>query len=142
MEDNRRLNKKRRVEDQLTDLIKTISDKKKKHLLDLLNEWQKEEKRGDERIPCLISVDYSTKDRVYRDFIQDLSNGGVFIESIDAFSLGQEVAMTFSLPNSQSHFKIAGEVVRNEKKGIGVKFTKKLSQYQEQIIKRSIEKTD
>lgn len=142
MEDNRRLNKKRRVEDQLTDLIKTISDEKKKHLLDLLNEWQKEEKRGDARIPCLISVDYSTKDRVYRDFIQDLSNGGVFIESRDAFSIGQEVAMTFSLPNSQSHFKITGEVVRNEKEGIGVKFAKKLSQYQEQIIKRSIKRKD
>lgn len=138
MEDDHQLNEKSQVEDQLTDLIKTISDEKKKRLLDLLNDWQKEEKRGDERIPCLISVDYSTKDRVYRDFIQDLSNGGVFIESRDFFSKGQEVAMTFSLPNSQTHFKITGEVVRNEKSGIGVQFSKKLSQYQEQIIKHSM----
>jgi Tfp pilus assembly protein PilZ len=120
---------------KLISLIDGISDEKKQQLLNLLVEWRQGEKRGDDRIPCLIPVDFSTQDRVYRDFIHNLSNGGVFIESREPFTKGQSVSLTFSAPNSQSHFKITGSIVRTEEKGIAVQFSKKLSKYQEQIIK-------
>jgi Tfp pilus assembly protein PilZ len=74
---------------------------------------------------------------VYRDFIQNFSNGGVFIETRENLAPGQPVSLTFSAPNSQNHFKIVGTILRSEEKGVAVKFQKKLSPYQEEIIKKN-----
>ena len=123
--------------DRLIGLINNISDEKKEQLLQLLLDWQKKEQRGDDRVPCLIPVDFSTPDRVYRDFIQNFSNGGVFIETRETLAPGQPVSLTFSAPNSQNHFKIVGTVLRSEDKGVAVKFEKKLSRYQEEVIKKN-----
>jgi hypothetical protein len=123
--------------DRLIGLIHNISEEKKAQLLELLLEWQKKEQRGDDRVPCLIPVDFSTQDRVYRDFIQNFSNGGVFIETRENLAPGQPVSLTFSAPNSQNHFKIVGTILRSEDKGVAVKFDKKLSPYQEEIIKKN-----
>ncbi len=127
--------------ERLTSLINNLSDEKKEQLLELLLEWQRREQRQDERIPCLIAVDYSTSERFYRDFIQDLSNGGVFIETREPLEVGQSLSLTFSIPKTQSNFKITGKIVRTEAHGIAVKFDKKLSGYQKQIIQSAISKT-
>lgn len=122
--------------DRLIALIHNITDDKKEKLLELLLDWQKNEQRGDDRVPCLIPVDFSTQDRVYRDFIQNFSNGGVFIETRENLAPGEPVSLTFSAPNSQNHFKIVGTILRSENSGVAVKFEKKLSRYQEEIIKK------
>lgn len=122
--------------DRLIALIHNITDEKKEKLLELLLDWQKNEQRGDDRVPCLIPVDFSTQDRVYRDFIQNFSNGGVFIETRENLAPGEPVSLTFSAPNSQNHFKIVGTILRSENSGVAVKFEKKLSRYQEEIIKK------
>jgi len=83
---------------------------------------QKEEKRTYVRKPFFMSVDYSTQDRVYRDFIKDISTGGVFIETLRPLPVGQEISMAFSFPNLRQNFKINGDVVRMGSKGIGVAF--------------------
>lgn len=124
--------------ERLTNLVKNLTEEQQQQLLDLLIEWQQNEQRGDHRIPCLIAVDYSTQDRVYHDFIQDLSKGGVFIETREPFAEGQRLSMTFSVSNDQNHFKISGEIIRTDDQGIAVRFSKKLSPYQEEIIKRSV----
>ena len=123
------------LNDRLMALIHNISEEKKEKLLELLLDWQKKEQRGDDRVPCLIPVDFSTQDRVYRDFIQNFSNGGVFIETRENLAPGEPVSLTFSAPNSQNHFKIVGTILRSENSGVAVKFEKKLSRYQEEIIK-------
>lgn len=123
------------LNDRLIALIHNISEEKKEKLLELLLDWQKKEQRGDDRVPCLIPVDFSTQDRVYRDFIQNFSNGGVFIETRENLVPGEPVSLTFSAPNSQNHFKIVGTILRSENSGVAVKFDKKLSRYQEEIIK-------
>ncbi len=126
--------------ERLTSLINNLSDEKKEQLLEILLEWQRREQRQDTRIPCLIAVDYSTSERFYRDFIQDLSNGGVFIETREPLQVGQNLSLTFSIPNTQSNFKISGKIVRAEENGIAVQFDKKLSGYQKQIIQSAISK--
>jgi len=83
---------------------------------------QQEEKRDYIRKPFFMSVDYSTQDRVYRDFIKDISTGGVFIETLRPLPVGQEILMAFSFPNQRQNFKISGDVVRMNTKGIGVSF--------------------
>lgn len=128
----------RTLNEKIVNLVKNLSDEKKQLLVDLLIEWQQKEQRSDSRIPCLIAVDYAFKKRAYRDFMQDLSKGGVFIETREPLNTGESITLTFAMPNEKVHFKIAGKIVRSENGGIGVQFDTKLSHYQEEIIKNAI----
>lgn len=85
------------------------------------------EKRRHPRKPCSIMVDYATQDRAFKDYIRDISKGGVFIETSNFFDLGQEFIMTFSVPSQSKPFKFIGEVVRTDKRGVGVRFKKNVS---------------
>jgi Tfp pilus assembly protein PilZ len=80
------------------------------------------ERRKHIRKPFFMVIDYSVRGRNYKDFIQNISTGGVFIETRLTLGAGQNVTMSFPLPNSQQHVKISGEIVRSSLKGIGVKF--------------------
>ena len=126
------------ISQKIMSLVQNLSEEKKQLLLDLLVEWQQKELRSDSRMPCLVAVDFATKKRSYRDFMHDLSKGGVFIETRETFSIGDKVSMTFSMPDNQNHFKISGNIVRSEGNGIGVQFDTKLSSQQEEVIKASI----
>ena len=75
---------------------------------------------------------------VYNDFTKDISFGGVFIETSTPFSVGQEISLTFPIPNQQKHIKITGEIVRISDQGIGVKF-KIANEDQGTIIKNLFE---
>jgi len=81
-----------------------------------------EERRKHARKPFFMVVDYATKGRTYKDFIQNISSGGVFIETRMPLYAGQKLAMSFPLPNCKKHVKITGKIVRTNVQGIGVKF--------------------
>ena len=107
---------------RLVELIMDMPlDKRQALLKDLEKETSKDAKKH-HRIPFIMAVDYVMQDRMYKDFIQDISAGGLFIETNKPFSLGQDVTLSFPLPNHQEHIKITGKVVRATPKGIGVKF--------------------
>jgi type IV pilus assembly protein PilZ len=124
--------------DRLIEAVKRLSPQRKKMLQELLREWERLDYREDSRIPCFLPVDYSTADRVYQDFINNLSNGGVFIETATSLNAGQTIALIFTVPTLQKSFKISGTIVRTEQDGIGVKFTKKLTTYQKELIHSAI----
>jgi Tfp pilus assembly protein PilZ len=119
---------------RLIQAVAKLSPQRKQMLDELLKEWDRMDYREDSRIPCFLPVDYSTNDRVYQDFINNLSQGGIFIETLSPFRAGQSIALIFSLPAMQKTFKIAGEIVRTEPDGIGVKFSTKLTSYQKELI--------
>lgn len=79
-------------------------------------------------------VDYCVNDQYYRDFIQDISESGLFIKTSQSFSVGQKIQMTFMSPDYQKPFKIKGEIVRVHTDGVGVKFIIE-SQVQESALK-------
>ena len=87
-----------------------------------MEEWLFEGKREHYRKPFFTVVDFTTRGHAFKDFIKNISPGGVFIETSIPFSVGQELSLTFALPNCQKHIKITGEVVRITPQGIGVKF--------------------
>jgi len=92
-----------------------------------------ESERKRVRVDCLVSVDYADSDRVFKDYIEDISTSGVFIKTRESFSLGEEIVLSMSLSKEGSAFKIPATVVRAAPDGIGVKF-KTTSQVQETII--------
>jgi len=95
--------------------------------------------RGHLRKPCLIRVNYTILEQAYEGYILDISTVGVFIETSESFSVGQEMNLAFSLPNYQQLFKLVGMIVWVGHQGIGVKF-QNLSPYQEEMIKSFIDK--
>jgi len=122
-----------RITARLIELIKNMSEDEQRTLLKDLEGRPFEGRRKHVRKPFLMAVDYSTQDHVYKDFIQDISSGGVFIQTHMPFTVGQEVSLTFPLPNYQKHIKVIGEVVRSTPQGVGVKF-KMADQDQESMI--------
>jgi len=83
---------------------------------------EKSERREGSRRQCFIPVDYSIKDRVYRDFIDNLSHKGAFIRTRERLPVGTEIWMTFSWIDALTPIKSKGIVIRNGNSGMGVAF--------------------
>lgn len=67
-----------------------------------------------------MAVDYVIEDRVYRDFIRNISDGGAFIDTRGAFFVGQEVSLALPFPVSLK--RITGKVAWVGPQGVGVNF--------------------
>ena len=77
-------------------------------------------KRRYPRRTCFIAADYVIEDRVYRDFVRNISEGGAFIDTRGAFYVGQEVSLALPFPVSLK--RITGKVAWVGHQGIGVSF--------------------
>jgi Tfp pilus assembly protein PilZ len=80
------------------------------------------DRRRGSRRQCFIPVDYAVRNRVYRDFIDNLSQRGAFIRTRERLSVGTEIWMTFSWIDAMTPIKSKGVVVRNANSGMGVAF--------------------
>ena len=94
--------------------------------------------RKNVRVDCFVSVDYADSERVFKDYIEDISSTGGFIKTRESFSIGEEVVLSMGLSPEGSAFKIPASVVRVAPEGIGVQF-KTTSQVQKDIIQSLIE---
>lgn len=94
------------------------------------------------RLSCYLQVDFAAGGKAYRSCIRDISASGVFIETGDAFKTGQEIALCFTMSESDEMlpFKLKGRVTRLYPDGIGVQYIN-MTQYQRDIITTLIEKT-
>jgi hypothetical protein len=109
----------------LSSLITSISEAKRRELLKKLTKWYHSkhlELREFPRRPFSTSVELSTNGLTYTCFIQNISDGGVFIHTDFDFNIDQQITMTFSLSRAEKDIKIGGKVVRIDSQGIGVKF--------------------
>ena len=74
------------------------------------------------RKPYFMPVDFATPDRAFSGFIQNISSGGLLIETRENLPVGEQVTLSFMRPKSRDYVKVGGEVVRNIPDGLGVKF--------------------
>lgn len=107
---------------RLTELFNNLSEAQQKALLSILEDWQRTERRKHPRRYWVGPVDYATEDRAFKDFIKNVSAGGVFIETHIPFSIGEQITLTFSPSNRDKPIKITGEIVWTGSLGIGVRF--------------------
>jgi Tfp pilus assembly protein PilZ len=121
------------ITDQLIERIKSLSLEKQAQLLKELDEGKNRVLRQHDRKIFFMTVDYIVDGKYFRDFIQDMSSSGVFINTSQTFSLDQTILMTFMSPDNQQPFKMNGEIVRVTPDGVGVRF-KIESQVQEVVI--------
>jgi uncharacterized protein (TIGR02266 family) len=124
---------------RLYDLISKMPVNAQEVLLAKLEEKLGIYKRKHPRKPYLSAVDFATEDQFYKEYIQDISAGGLFIETRAPLAVGQEITLLLSFPDHERPIRIVGEVVRATQQGIGVKF-KHPSPIVEEVIRSLVEK--
>ncbi len=70
----------------------------------------------------LLTAKCETIDSMFSVSVQDVSPSGAFIYTKKKLTLGQEIAMTIQLPNSDDLLRATGEIVRVSSGGFGVEF--------------------
>jgi len=110
-------------------LLKTIIDLPYEQQLLFLNKLEKTvakigitDKRQHPRKACLINVDVSHPAPIYNSYILDINPHGAYIESNESHSVGQEVVLMFSSPDTGQPIKVTGKIIWIDKQGAGVKF--------------------
>ncbi len=84
---------------------------------------KKIEKRRYKRKKCFISISLSARDRVFTNYVSDISIGGMFIETDEGFEEGQFISIKFLSPYKLKGLQsIIARVTRCESKGIAVSF--------------------
>ena len=64
----------------------------------------------------------TTENCVFKAPVYDISSSGVFIATRRDFSIGQEIAMIITFPNTGESRMVTGEIVRVSSQGVGVNF--------------------
>jgi Tfp pilus assembly protein PilZ len=113
------------------------SRKQQALLLRVLEDWKHGQQRKDVRKSVLVPVDYAVDDRAYKGLITNVSAGGVSIESPNDVPVGEEITLTFSLPEREKPFKTTGKITWKDTGRFGVEF--KLTGYIKDHMKRLIE---
>ena len=109
----------------LSSLITNIPETKRRKLLKKLTKWYHSkylELREFPRKPFSTPVELSANGFTYMCFIQNISNGGVFIHTDFNFNIDQQITMTFSLSKAEKDITVTGKIVRVDFQGIGVQF--------------------
>ena len=115
------------VQARLIRMIMEMSDTEKKELLIKWEQHRRHEVRKYSRKPSFIPVECSSFEACFTDFIQDISSGGVFIQTDGHFFVGQQITLTFTIPKADVDTTVNGEVVRVNTRGIGVRFNESLT---------------
>jgi len=111
------------VASRVLNLVLDMPIEKQIELLKIMDEWKQKGARKHPRKGWKIAVEYyTTEDQVLRDYIKDISSGGVYIETKMPFTIGQELNLKFPMPNFRKLVKVTGEIVWTSPQGIGVKF--------------------
>jgi len=87
---------------------------------------------GQRKIPrtsTIIQVDYHTVDSFFRNFVDNISTGGMFIATPKPLEPGTQLRLEFLLPGCDYPIRVNGEVTwsrsvssEGQRRGMGVKF--------------------
>lgn len=111
---------------RIIELILAMPFEQRRELLKELEENQTEGKRKGHRKSYYMEVNFATLGRVYNGFINNISTEGMLIETRRPLPVGQQIILSFKLPESRIYVKMVGEVVRVAPQGIGVRFKQKV----------------
>lgn len=116
---------------------------------------EEKEKRAHKRLEVKeIEVEYTTGDKFVKDFVKNISLGGMFIETMKPLAPGTIIKLKFIIPGQKVPINLKGEVRwtsypkdvlrRTHPPGMGIKFIdlteRKLSSLRNFIEKLSREK--
>ena len=87
---------------------------------------QNSERRKDARKKVngirLLVADCRTMENNFQAPIDNISSGGVFIDTKQRLFVGQEIAISFDFPGTRKTIMANGEIVRTSFEGAGIRF--------------------
>ncbi len=107
---------------QIIEIVKNLPPESQNEVFCYLSESTESNNRKYFRKKLLMPIEYSINNRFHKDFIKDISQGGIFIETGKQLLVGQVISLTFTNPKNYKPIKTFGKIVRVEKNGIGVEF--------------------
>ena len=117
------------VLEKLMALIIEMPGERRHHLLNQLETANLEEdtdrKRSEPRKVYNKETVFDFENYIYTGTIIDISTNGVFIETPESFKIGQMIMVNIPDTHDEGYVRLAGEIVRIEPGGIGVKFISK-----------------
>lgn len=123
--ENNRMFDTRALNPRLYELISNMSEEEIQGLIEELEDRTQAEfmeKRKYLRKQTFLFADCSSHNISFSDFIQNISAGGLFIETKIPLFIDQKLSITFTLPGDETPKKIKGKVARLDSKGVGVNF--------------------
>ena len=70
----------------------------------------------------LMVANCRTMDCDFQASIENISSGGIFINTSQHLFAGQEIAIKFDFPDARNTIMANGEVVRTSMEGVGIRF--------------------
>ena len=124
------------VTHRLFEIITSMSDDERRTLLKLLEEGLLKGKcrRAYARKKIYLPVAYANERHVYRNFVRDISLGGIFILTSVPFEVGEEIRIHFKPDGKDGPLKFLGKISRVSEEGIGVRFILMNSHRRENIL--------
>ncbi|MBF0451638.1 MAG: PilZ domain-containing protein [Candidatus Magnetomorum sp.] len=110
------------IQKKLIQMIKDMSFENQLALLEYLREDKKTDRRKFPRKQCFMEVNYATQKVCDNNYMKDISEGGLFVQTDKKVAVGDDIILTFSFPGKSYIVKAVGCVVRIEKDGIGIEF--------------------
>lgn len=114
-----------RITARLIDLVCDMTIAQQIDLLEKLDGRPYKHARAVHRHKRTIRVDYNVDNLLHQDFICDISNMGVFIESPTAPAVGQKIRLSFSLTADKKPIRLTGRIVRSTATGFAVAFDRR-----------------
>lgn len=102
---------------------------------------QKDSAQPSEILSPALTAEYDTEDTSYKGNVLAIDLKGLFIETQEAFDIGQEMMLTISDHDDQKVLMVSGKVTERESQGIRIQFGK-LDSGQKATVKAFIESAD
>ena len=113
---------------KLIEIMFQLGRDKQLKLLQYAEQLLIEDQRTSIRKTCHIPVNYAANDRIYSSHINDISASGLYITTQKPLLVGDEIYVSFSMDGYDRPFKIKGEIVRTDQRGVGIEY-KEVNRY-------------
>lgn len=110
------------VFDQLVEMISKMTDEEQERLLEALKKRRSQQR--EDRIDLYVETRFTVGSKDYKGVVLDISRSGLFIETDDSFSVGQEISVRLKRGLDEKTVRVKGRISRIESNGIGVQFYK------------------
>ena len=118
---------------KLFNLIITLNPEEQRFLLKNVEKLILTEKRASARKVCRIPVRYFYYERVFNNFILNISRNGCFIEAQKPLSVREKILMDIQLDGDDQSIRIKGEVAHANRMGMGIEFEEVSSNLQKKL---------
>jgi hypothetical protein len=120
---------KEEIRARITEIVSAMSEFELNKFLEGLEKWRRS-KFGEEREHARKDISFYALwwlgDNFFRDYILNISAGGLFIETKIPVTVGETVIVSFSPSEIEEPIQVKGEIVRVKYNGFGLKFNEPL----------------